>query len=129
MNKKVSRRDFMKGAAVGAVGIAAAGLFAGCGTDAGGSSLAPGTPEPTTVPPAGAPENSGVWYDAQYFAKPDPITDIAETVECDVCVIGAGNGGCVAAISAADAGASVVWVEKNAGRSLGRGKWAPITPK
>ena len=40
MNKKVSRRDFMKGAAVGAVGIAAAGLFAGCGTDAGGSSLA-----------------------------------------------------------------------------------------
>ena len=57
---------------------------------------------------------SAVWYDAEYFAKPDPITDIAETVETDVVVVGAGNGGLVAAASTADLGAKVILVEKNA---------------
>ncbi len=61
-----------------------------------------------------APAESGPWYDAAYFAKPDPITDIAETVETDVVVVGAGNGGLVAAASAADLGAKVTLVEKNA---------------
>lgn len=121
MNKKISRRDFMKSAAVGAMGVAAAGLLAGCGQSGAAPTAAPvpasAAPEPTTAPVTAAPVTaaSDVWYDAAYFAKPEPITDIAETVECDVCVVGAGNGGCVAAISAADAGASVVWVEKNAG--------------
>ena len=61
-----------------------------------------------------APVEHDVWYDAEYFAKPDPITNIAETVETDVVVIGAGNGGLVAAASAADLGANVTVVEKNA---------------
>ena len=61
-----------------------------------------------------APVEHDVWYDAEYFAKPDPITNIAETVETDVVVIGAGNGGLVAAASAADLGAKVTVVEKNA---------------
>ncbi|NCC69227.1 MAG: FAD-binding protein, partial [Clostridia bacterium] len=118
MSNKVTRRDFMKGAAAGAMGFAAVSLLGGCGQTATPATAAPtATPEPPVIaaPEVSVVENSGVWYDAAYFAKPDPITDIAETVECDVCVVGAGNGGCVAAISAADAGASVVWVEKNAG--------------
>ncbi|MBQ7437532.1 MAG: FAD-binding protein [Oscillospiraceae bacterium] len=61
-----------------------------------------------------APVEHDVWYDAEYFAKPDPITDIAETVETDVVVVGAGNGGLVAAASTADLGAKVILVEKNA---------------
>lgn len=59
--------------------------------------------------------STGKWYDEAYFAKPAPITDISETVEADVVVVGAGNGGCVAAVSAAELGAKVVWVEKNSG--------------
>ena len=61
-----------------------------------------------------APVEHEVWYDAEYFAKPDPITDIAETVETDVVVVGAGNGGLVAAASVVDQGAKLVLVEKNA---------------
>jgi hypothetical protein len=119
MKNKVTRRDFMKGAAAGAMGLAAAGLLGGCGQTAAPATTAPtaapATPAPTAAPTAAPVVDSGLWYDAAYFAKPDAITDITETVECEVCVVGAGNGGCVAAISAADAGASVVWVEKNAG--------------
>ena len=54
-----------------------------------------------TAAPAQA-ASSGKWYDEAYFAKPAPITDISETVEADVVVVGAGNGGCVAAVSAAE---------------------------
>lgn len=67
---------------------------------------------------AGASADSaseGEWYDENYFKKPEAITDIAEEIDAEVVVVGAGNGGCVAAVSAADAGASVVWIEKNAG--------------
>lgn len=59
-----------------------------------------------------AAASSGTWYDAEYFKKPDPITDIAETIDTDVVVVGAGNGGLVAAASACDLGAKVVLVEK-----------------
>lgn len=80
-------------------GIEVSALTAGTGTDA----------------QAPAPAAAPAWYDEAYFAKPEPITDIAETIETEVVVVGAGNGGCVAAVSAADLGAQVVWVEKNAG--------------
>ena len=49
---------------------------------------------------------------ARYADK--PVEDIAETVETDVVVVGAGNGGLVAAASTADLGAKVILVEKNA---------------
>ncbi len=70
--------------------------------------------EVTAVVEDAAPAEQGVWYDAEYFKKPDPITDIAETIDTDVVVVGAGNGGLVAAASTADLGAGVVLVEKNA---------------
>ena len=66
-----------------------------------------------TATTAAAPKTK--WYDEAYFAKPAPITDISETIDTEVVVVGAGNGGCIAAVSAADLGAKVVWVEKNAG--------------
>ena len=100
MSKEISRRDFLKGAAAGALTAALAGATSGIAfaDDA----------------PAAAEEKSNTWYDAKYFAKPDPITDIAETVETDVVVVGAGNGGLVAAASVVDLGAKLVLVEKNA---------------
>lgn len=68
----------------------------------------------SAVVESAAPFEHEVWYDAKYFAKPNPITDIAETIDTDVVVIGAGNGGLVAAASAAALGAKVTLVEKNA---------------
>lgn len=113
VKRNLSRRDFLKGTAAGVVGLATAGVL-GC-TPANTTPPAPveaaapaqNTPIPAPAP-AAVPEAK-----ADYFAKPAPITDIAETVDVDVVVIGAGNGGCVAAVSAMDAGAKVAWVEKN----------------
>ena len=99
MAKEISRRNFLKGAAATALSAAVVGV----------------TKPLAFADEAPAAEESGTWYDAKYFAKPDPITDIAETVETDVVVVGAGNGGLVAAASAADLGAKVILVEKNAG--------------
>lgn len=144
MKKEISRRDFLKGAAAGAVSLAAAGVLGGCGSEAAETQAAATAAEqPQTAATTAAettqaaaqaaaetaaeavpetqegaqeqPASSDTWYDAAYFAKPEPITDIAETIDTEVVVIGAGNGGCVAAVSAADLGAKVVWVEKNSG--------------
>ena len=100
MSKEISRRDFLKGAAAGALTAALA-----CATS--GIAFADDAP-------AAAEEQSSTWYDAKYFAKPDPITDIAETVETDVVVVGAGNGGLIAGASVVDQGAKLILVEKNA---------------
>ena len=100
MSKEISRRDFLKGAAAGALTAALTGATSGIAfaDDA----------------PAAAEEQSSTWYDAKYFAKPDPITDIADTVETDVVVVGAGNGGLIAGASVVDQGAKLILVEKNA---------------
>lgn len=98
MAKEISRRNFLKGAAATALTAAVAGV----------------TKPLAFADEAPAAEESSTWYDAKYFAKPDPITDIAETVETDVVVVGAGNGGLVAAASVVDQGAKLVLVEKNA---------------
>lgn len=101
MSTNFSRRDFLKGAAAAAVSTA----FAGIATT-GAVAFADEAPEA---------EASGKWYDEKYFAKPEAITDIAETIDTDVVVVGAGNGGLIAAASAADLGAKVILVEKNGG--------------
>lgn len=99
MKKEFSRRSFLKGVATGAVAVGAMSM-----------------PKIEIAAAEEAkPVGTGKWYDEAYFAKPAPITDIAEVVETEVVVVGAGNGGCVAAVSAADLGAKVVWVEQNAG--------------
>ena len=55
------------------------------------------------------PNSSGVAYEET------PVTDdmVAETVECDVAVLGAGISGLTTALSAADAGLKVIVLEKN----------------
>ena len=100
MSNEISRRSFLKGAAATAVSAALLGVT--------GSTSIMASAE------GEASEAQETWYDAKYFAKPDPITDIAETIETDVVVVGAGNGGLVAAASVADLGAKLTLVEKNA---------------
>lgn len=99
--KGLSRRDFFKGSALTALGVASGGLLAGCGT----------TPAQTSQKPA---ESSGgkKW---SWETKPAAISasEIKKTVDTEVLVIGAGLAGTVAALSANEAGAKVTIIEKN----------------
>ncbi|WP_425805287.1 FAD-dependent oxidoreductase [Desulfitobacterium sp. Sab5] len=95
--KGLSRRDFFKGSAFVALGAASAGLLAGCGTSQ-----------------QSAKSSSDTTAKNSWETPPAPIADkdIKETVSADVVVIGAGMAGMVAALSAAEAGAKVVLIEK-----------------
>lgn len=96
----ITRRTFIKGAAIGAAGVASAGFLAGCGQE-----------EPKTQTPA--PGEAGK---ASFEVAPPPIPDseIKNTVTADVVVVGAGTAGMIAAISAAEAGARTILLEKGA---------------
>lgn len=99
--KRMTRRDFVKGAAVGAAGAAALGALASC---------APATtPVPTEAPePTSPPAASSTPVPA---ATPLPGVPEEWDYEADVVVVGSGNGGFNAAIAAAKAGAKVIVVE------------------
>ena len=94
--KKVSRREFVKGAAA----VASAGALASCApaaTPAPGETAAPAP----TCPPAGeCPPAATPWLPEKW------------DYEADVVVVGFGGAGAAAAITAADAGAKVILLEK-----------------
>lgn len=96
--RKISRREFVKGAAAGAATVAGAGILAGCGKEAAA---------PTAAPPA------------QATAEPAPTAAVASHLpdkwdyEVDVIVIGAGATGMPAALKAREMGATVMVVEQN----------------
>ncbi|MCJ7666976.1 MAG: FAD-dependent oxidoreductase, partial [Anaerolineae bacterium] len=115
--KKVSRREFVKGAAVGAAGIAAAGALASCAP-------AP-TPTPTTAPVATAtavtapecppcPTPEAVVPEEPEEVRPIPPVDPPTTwdKEADIVVVGTGGGGLAASVKAAEKGNSVIVLEK-----------------
>ena len=98
MNKSISRRNFLTGAAVALGGAAAAGM-AGC---------APSTPQQTlseTGKGAAAPGTRWSWE-----TKPEPIADdeIVETIDTEICIVGLGSAGTTSAMAAAQSGAKVV---------------------
>ena len=97
----VSRRGFLKGAGIAAIGAAAMGALTGCGS---------GTQTKTTA------------YDVR-TQTPDPPSwlgevpegaesDITETLDYDVVVVGVGTAGVPAIISAAENGARVLGVDQ-----------------
>lgn len=105
---ELDRRNFLKGAlATGAVAAAGTALAA-CspaqqGTGEGGSSA--------------SGEATGE-FKHTWEVKPEPITDIAETKECDIVIVGAGLAGLSAAESAARSGAKVIVIERSNGISI-----------
>ncbi|WP_425800701.1 FAD-dependent oxidoreductase [Desulfitobacterium sp. Sab5] len=98
-NKGISRRDFFKGSAFAAVGLATGGVLAGCGT-----------PKTTTQTPAGSPAK----YSWETPPAAIPASQIKETIDADVVIVGAGLSGLSAAVRAKENGAKVVVVEKGA---------------
>lgn len=102
----ISRRNFLKSTATAALGAGAAAALSGCT-----SSNTEATKEAST-------SNTKAMDAAQWNEKwtfeiaPESITDdqIAETIEADLIVIGAGTAGLVTANSAAEAGLDVIVV-------------------
>ena len=114
--KGITRRDFLKGAAVGAGAVATTGLIASC------------SPKVATPAPTEQPAASGK---ASFEVPPEPIAqaDIIETTSADVVVIGAGVSGLMAALSAAEAGAKTVLIEKSESFNARGGHNAAIRSK
>lgn len=99
MSKDISRRSFLTGAAATSA-IAAAGVLAGCSPKGSSGSGAP----------SDASAKSGTGY--SWETAPDPVTDIAKTVDTDTLIIGAGISGCACACACAENGGKVTVVEK-----------------
>ena len=99
----VSRRDFIKGSlATGAVAVAGVALASCSPAESGSASAGAG--------PAGVGEMKHTWEVA-----PDPITDVADTKDFDIVIVGAGLAGNSAAEAAARNGASVAVIERTDG--------------
>lgn len=123
----ISRRDFLKSAAAGAVSVAAMGVLGGCSTPASESTAAAAeaattaavTEAATTA--AAAPETTAAAAPTpapqghSWEIAPDPIADseIKETIETEVLIIGGGYSGAAAAASCAEQGLKVILLEKD----------------
>ena len=117
----VDRRSFVKGLSVfGAASIAGAGLF-GCAQQ---SAPAPSDnkaetdakPEKDTKAPEAKPaEVAQGAYTPSFMNAPDPIPDseIKETIEGDIIVVGAGPSGLITALSAYDHGLKPVLIAQS----------------
>ncbi|NCC69135.1 MAG: FAD-binding protein, partial [Clostridia bacterium] len=115
MKKELSRRDFLKYTAAGAVTVAGLGVLSGCGQS--GASATP-TPAPTetqvsSVPTAAPAVESGGWLGTAPGIT-DDMCNAEKAMTADVVVVGAGIAGISAARAAAEEGASVIVIEQAA---------------
>ena len=104
----ITRRNFLTGAAVAGAGATLMGLV-GCSSGGGEAS------KEASGEDAKAPESVEVATDAKpWEVAPEPIPDseIDETVDCDIVIVGAGIAGLPASMLAAEQGANVHIVEK-----------------
>ena len=115
----MTRRSFLAGAALAGAGAAAAGL-AGCAPGSSGTASGEGTSASSSGASA---MNADAYFDKWSFEIPDEAIaedDIAETVEAEIVVVGAGTGGLAVANSAAEEGADVVLISASS-KPISRG--------
>lgn len=101
MSSKLSRRSFLKGAGITALGAAAAGALSGCGNGyVNAAELKDGTTQKPGTP--------------SWLGEAPAIDEasITETIDVDVVVVGCRTGGLPAVISAAENGAKVLGIEQ-----------------
>ena len=127
---KISRRQFVTGAAASVAAVTAGSVLAGCSPKVA-ETLAPVQAASTAVPAAAstvAPVQaasapaatgtrpSGYMCDSDWLGKAPVIADadIAQTVTVDVVVCGGGHSGTQAALAAAQLGKTVAVIEKQA---------------
>ena len=104
----VSRRGFLGFAGVAAAGLAGATALSGCSPrTSGGKDSKSG--EVAGISGVSGHEREGL---PSFLIAPEPITDISETLDYDVVVVGAGSAGIPAALSACEAGAKVALLQK-----------------
>lgn len=115
-----TRRDFLRDAGLLGVTLASGGILAACGSPEVVSENPPASTTPEPTPGAGVPDvmtadlASKKW---SFEIPPDPIpeSEIANTVEADVIIVGSGISGLVTANSAAEHGAKVVLISASSG--------------
>ena len=108
-----SRRDFLKGIAVVGAGIAGAGALAACAPSSSSASASGPGEESETAALAGG-RVSGYCGPGDWLGEQPTVaeSEIAETVESDVVILGSGHSGVGAAFSAVDEGLSVSVIEQ-----------------
>lgn len=123
----ISRREFIKGAAASAVGIAALGILPGCSptedqndsnsVDSGSGATAQG--------------DASAAASTEWAGTAPEIADskISNTLNADVVIVGAGVAGLSAARAASEAGASVIVVEKGTTIQYRSGEYGSIGNK
>ena len=104
----MDRRSFVTGSALGAFGLASAGMFAGAAMadQTAAAPVAAGTAE-NTVAQAGS---NPAWLGEEPEID---AADIVATYQCDILIVGgAGNGGLAAAATASDLGLNFIAVDR-----------------
>ena len=119
MRKNISRRDFLKGTAAGALSVAAVGILGACGNDAATTTAAPETQGTTAAPVA--PETSAPETSAPVAEN---TMTIAQTIECDAVVVGFGAAGLQAALTLQAAGVGTYLLEKGPSCGVANGSMA-----
>ena len=92
--ENISRRNLVKGIGLGTAAVAAASLA------------------PTSAHAKADPSYAGTVDVPSFLIKPEPISDVAETKDFDVVVVGAGAAGVTATLAAVEAGAKVACLQK-----------------
>ena len=123
--ENVSRRVFVEGAGLAAMGVTALSAIAGPAlaeqaAPAEGEGEAAAEGEGEGAPVAGPAMGGGTKDDPEWRTAPEAPaeSEIIETYDCDVLVIGLGHAGCTALRAAAEAGVSVAAFEDQAEDSM-----------
>lgn len=104
MTQNVSRRSFLVGA--GLFGSAMAATMAGCAPKTGAGTAAGDNAN------AGGSAGLSATGEPSFLTAPEPVTDIKETKEADVVVVGLGVAGVSATRSAAESGLKAIAIER-----------------